>query len=136
VRQVLTNEKYIGNNVYNRTSFKLKKKHVRNAPDMWVRSDEAFDAIVPSEAFFIARGILQERCRRLSNDEMLAQVRDLANRDCLLHQAEGCGKKSMSPETAIKIAVSRLPWTTLASRDPAFLELVVNHPLRPDGTTG
>jgi len=28
VRQVLTNEKYIGNNVYNRHSFKLKKKHV------------------------------------------------------------------------------------------------------------
>ncbi len=26
VHQVLTNEKYIGNNVYNRTSFKLKKK--------------------------------------------------------------------------------------------------------------
>lgn len=28
VRQVLSNEKYIGNNVYNRHSFKLKKKHV------------------------------------------------------------------------------------------------------------
>jgi DNA invertase Pin-like site-specific DNA recombinase len=37
VHQVLTNEKYIGNNVFNRTSFKLKKKHVWNAPDMWVR---------------------------------------------------------------------------------------------------
>ena len=30
VHQVLTNEKYIGNNVYNRRSFKLKKK--RNCP--------------------------------------------------------------------------------------------------------
>jgi hypothetical protein len=28
VHQVLTNEKYIGNNVYHRTSFKLKLKHV------------------------------------------------------------------------------------------------------------
>ena len=28
VREVLTNEKYVGNNVYNRHSFKLKKKHV------------------------------------------------------------------------------------------------------------
>ena len=30
VREVLTNEKYIGNNVYNRRSFKLKKKRVVN----------------------------------------------------------------------------------------------------------
>ncbi|MFX6334872.1 recombinase family protein, partial [Acinetobacter baumannii] len=27
VHEVLTNEKYIGNNLYNRTSFKLKKVH-------------------------------------------------------------------------------------------------------------
>ena len=37
VRQILTNEKYIGNNVYNRVSFKLKKRRVRNGPDMLVR---------------------------------------------------------------------------------------------------
>ena len=53
VHQVLTNEKYVGNNVYNRTSFKLKKKHVRNPPDMWVRADGAFEAIVDPEAFYI-----------------------------------------------------------------------------------
>ena len=35
VRTVLTNEKYIGNNVYNRHSFKLKKLHVDNPPEMW-----------------------------------------------------------------------------------------------------
>jgi hypothetical protein len=35
VHQVLINEKYIGNNVWNRGSFKLKKKRVRNSPDMW-----------------------------------------------------------------------------------------------------
>ena len=33
MHQVLTNEKYIGNNVYNRVSFKLKKKRVINPPD-------------------------------------------------------------------------------------------------------
>ena len=32
VHQILTNEKYIGNNVYNRRSFKLKKKRVQNPP--------------------------------------------------------------------------------------------------------
>jgi len=42
VRTVLTNEKYIGNNVFNRSSFKLKKLHVENPPDMWIRKECAF----------------------------------------------------------------------------------------------
>ncbi len=46
MREVLTNEKYIGNNVYNRRSFKLKKKRVVNTPDMWVRRESAFDPII------------------------------------------------------------------------------------------
>ena len=46
VHQILINEKYIGNNIWNRTSFKLKKKHVRNDPETWLRSDGAFEAIV------------------------------------------------------------------------------------------
>ena len=46
VHQLLTNEKYIGNNIYNRTSFKLKKKRVTNPPEMWVRADHAFAPIV------------------------------------------------------------------------------------------
>lgn len=33
VHEVLTNEKYVGDNVFNRTSFKLKKQHVVNTPD-------------------------------------------------------------------------------------------------------
>ncbi|MBM4069893.1 MAG: recombinase family protein [Planctomycetes bacterium] len=78
VHQVLTNEKYIGNNVYNRTSFKLKKKHVRNSPDMWVRSDGVFTPIVAPEDFFMARGIIQERARRLSDEDMLARLKQLA----------------------------------------------------------
>jgi DNA invertase Pin-like site-specific DNA recombinase len=77
VNQLLTNEKYIGNNVYNRTSFKLKKKHVGNPPDMWVRSDRAFEPVVPPEDFFVARGIIRERTRRVSSDDMLDHLRRL-----------------------------------------------------------
>jgi DNA invertase Pin-like site-specific DNA recombinase len=77
VHQVLTNEKYIGNNVYNRTSFKLKKKHVRNSPDMWVRAERVFEPIVSPEVFFVVQGIMQERLRRLSNEDMLARLRRL-----------------------------------------------------------
>src|ERR1035438_8062362 len=71
VHQVLTNEKYIGNNVYNRVSFKLKKKRVITPPEMWIRAAGAFESIIPSEQFYTAQGMIRERSRRYTNDEML-----------------------------------------------------------------
>jgi len=80
VHGILTNEKYIGNNVFNRRSFKLKKRRVVNDPDMWVRSDGVFDAIVESRYFYTAQGIIQERSRKLSNEEMLSKLQALRER--------------------------------------------------------
>jgi len=80
VHQVLTNEKYIGHNVYNRVSFKLKLKRERNPPEKWVRRDNAFAAIVEERDFYTAQGIILERHRRFSNDEMLARLRELLHR--------------------------------------------------------
>ncbi len=77
VHQVLTNEKYIGNNVFNRVSFKLKKKRVINPPDMWVRRDAAFQSIIDAKLFYVARGMILERSRRLSDDELLARLKGL-----------------------------------------------------------
>ena len=77
VRQVLTNEKYIGNNVYNRKSFKLKQKRVINPPDMWIRAEGAFEGIVDPATFYLAQGIIQERNRRFTNDEMIDLLRKL-----------------------------------------------------------
>jgi DNA invertase Pin-like site-specific DNA recombinase len=77
IRQVLTNEKYIGNNVYNRSSFKLKVKRVKNSPEMWIRSDGAFEAIVDTQLFYQAQGIMLERCRRYSDEEMLDRLKGL-----------------------------------------------------------
>jgi len=74
VHQILTNEKYVGNNVYNRISFKLKKKRVVNAPETWVRADGAFSPIVDSVMFGRVQGIIQERYRRFSDDEMLGKL--------------------------------------------------------------
>ena len=79
VRQILTNEKYIGNNVYNRTSFKLKRKHLRNDPEQWIRKNKAFEPLVSDEIFYIARGIIQERNRRFSDEELIAKLRELAS---------------------------------------------------------
>ncbi len=74
VHQVLTNEKYIGNNVYNRASFKLKAKRVVNTPDMWVRGDGAFEAIVERDFFEAAQRIIQERSRRFTDEELLSRL--------------------------------------------------------------
>jgi DNA invertase Pin-like site-specific DNA recombinase len=77
VHQVLINEKYIGNNVWNRGSFKLKKKRVRNSPDMWIRAEGAFQPVVDRSLFEAAQGIIQERSHRLSNGEMLEALQRL-----------------------------------------------------------
>ena len=80
VRQVLTNEKYIGNNVYNRRSFKLKKKHVKNPPEMWIRKEGAYDGIISLDTFMQAQELLAERSRRLSDEELLAHLKQLYER--------------------------------------------------------
>jgi len=77
VNEVLTNEKYIGNNVYNRVSFKLKKTRVVNTPDMWIKKEGAFESIVQSELFYTAQGILRERSRRYTDEELIERLRNL-----------------------------------------------------------
>lgn len=77
VREVLSNEKYVGNNVYNRISFKLKKHRITNQPDMWIKKEGAFEAIVSPEAFYIAQGILRARAHRFSNEELIEKLRNL-----------------------------------------------------------
>ena len=77
ILQVLSNEKYIGNNVFNRTSFKLKQEHVRNPPEKWVRKDGAFEAIVDSRDFGTVQGILLERSRKFTDQEMLEKLKVL-----------------------------------------------------------
>lgn len=77
VQEVLTNEKYIRNNTYNRTSFKLKKDRTMNPPELWIRKDGAFDPIVPPEMFYTVQGIMRERARRYTDEELIERLRDL-----------------------------------------------------------
>ncbi len=77
VRQVLSNEKYLGNNVFNRCSFKLKQRRVENPREMWIRKDGAFPGLVEADLFYKAQGIMLERSRRFSDDELLDRLRTL-----------------------------------------------------------
>jgi len=80
IHQILTNEKYIGNNVYNRSSFKLKIEHVRNPPDQWVRCDGAFKGIVPTTIFMQVQAIIAARSRHLDDGQMLEILRQTLKR--------------------------------------------------------
>jgi hypothetical protein len=80
VHEVLTNPKYAGGNVYNRRSFKLKRKRVKNPPEMWIRRDNAFSPLVTAEEFSEALRIIQSRCAHLSNEELLERLKQLLAR--------------------------------------------------------
>ena len=84
VHEVLTNEKYVGDNVFNRTSFKLKKQHVVNTPDMWIRKEGAFEAVVDRAVFYTAQGIIRARFRRYTNEELLDRLKSLYQQRGLL----------------------------------------------------
>lgn len=77
VHEVLTNEKYIGNNIYNRISFKLKKTRVVNTPDMWIKKEGAFEPIVQPDLFYTAQGIIMARARRYNDEELIERLRSL-----------------------------------------------------------
>ena len=71
VHQLLINGKYVGDNVWNRQSFKLKKKRVRNDPEIWIRSPSSFEAIVERDLFDAAQALIGARSFRLSDAEMI-----------------------------------------------------------------
>jgi DNA invertase Pin-like site-specific DNA recombinase len=77
VHEVLTNEKYVGNNVYHRTSFKLKRKHVQNARDRWIRAENAFEGIIDIKTFQAVQAIILARSQRLTDEEMLDRLREV-----------------------------------------------------------
>lgn len=84
VHQILINEKYVGDNVWNRISFKLKKKRIRNSPDMWIRAEGTFPAIVERDLFAAAQAIIRARSARFSVEAMLDALRALFQTQGLL----------------------------------------------------
>lgn len=77
VHQILINEKYIGNNVWNRRSFKLKEERIKNPKEEWIRADDVFEPVISKELFNKAQAIIVARSYRLTNDEMLDKLRVL-----------------------------------------------------------
>jgi Site-specific recombinases, DNA invertase Pin homologs len=77
IHQILTSEKYIGNNVYNKTSFKLKREHIKNPEEQWIRFDNAYKPIISIDKFNLAKEIIRTRSAFISEDELLEKLKSL-----------------------------------------------------------
>ncbi len=64
VVSILRNEIYAGTMVYNRTTQRLKSPRTRVPPEEWIRTEDAFPALVPRSVFQQAAGILEEHEER------------------------------------------------------------------------
>ena len=84
IHEILTNEKYIGNNLYNRTSTKLQTSRVVNDPAEWVRCNNAYQPVVDAELFATVQAIINERDHRYSDEELLQRLRDLLQQHGML----------------------------------------------------
>ena len=101
VRSLLTNEKYIGNNVYNRFSTRLGQRRRRNAPEQIIRRDGAFAPIVDRSVFAAAQRRFAQRLQRQSNGELLSQLTELRHRSGRLSGRLIDATPDMPPQSVI-----------------------------------
>lgn len=77
VKNILTNEKYCGTLVFNRSTQRLKSSRRPNDPDKWVRFHNVFDALVTRERFDQANAERRRRRKQWTDDEMLDGLRQI-----------------------------------------------------------
>lgn len=95
IHQLLINEKYVGDNVWNRVSAKLKQRPTRNHPSNWVRAAAAFEPVIQRSLFDEARQIIEQRSQRLTDQELLEALAPLLQKHgylsgLIIDEAENC----------------------------------------------
>ena len=80
VHSILTNPKYIGTNLFNRKSFKLHSKGVKNPVAAWIYREGAFPAVIPLAQHAKAQKVVLARGFHLSDEQMLEGLRGLLKR--------------------------------------------------------
>jgi DNA invertase Pin-like site-specific DNA recombinase len=125
VKRVLISEKYVGDSVWGRQSFKLQIARQHNAPDTWARFDGAFEGIVSRDLFEKAQKVKAARAKRITDEQVIARLRAihrergiitarLIRKDCILGVA-AVRKRFGSLVTAYDLAGFR------PTRDLAFI---------------
>lgn len=77
IKTILTNEKYCGTLIFNRSTQRLRTPRRPIEQSSWLKTPNAFDAIVNLDRFEQARVERARRRRIWSNDEMLDGLRDI-----------------------------------------------------------
>jgi hypothetical protein len=77
VKSILTNEKYCGTLVFNRSTQRLKSSRRPNDSEKWIRYHNVFDAIVTRQRFDEANEERRRRRKRWTDDEMLDGLREI-----------------------------------------------------------
>lgn len=77
VRSMLRNEKYIGNNLFNRSTEKLSTPRVPNPVAQWVRVDGVFEPIIDATLFHAAAKRMAANPRLTPEPFMLSRLREL-----------------------------------------------------------
>jgi DNA invertase Pin-like site-specific DNA recombinase len=81
IDDILRNENFIGNTVYNRESNTLREKKVRNPPNLWIRTKGSIAPAVDRGVFLSAQRRLTPRWLHLTNDELLLRLKSLLEKE-------------------------------------------------------
>jgi DNA invertase Pin-like site-specific DNA recombinase len=81
VDYILSDERYIGNIVYNRESRPLRERKIKNPPDLWIRTEAAIAPAVDEEIFLQARKRLTLRWQHLDDDQLLSRLKSLLEKE-------------------------------------------------------
>lgn len=77
VKRVLISEKYVGDSVWGRSSFKLQTARRQNSRETWARFDGAFEGIVSRSTFERAQKVRTARAAKITNDQVVARLRTI-----------------------------------------------------------
>jgi Recombinase len=109
IHQILTNEKYIGNNIFHRVSYKLKQRRIVNNPETWVRANGVFPSIVDRALFDRARAIIGQRGNHYSDEHLLSLLRAVLEEEgslsgLIIDEREDMPSSSLYPRFKIHTA--------------------------------
>jgi DNA invertase Pin-like site-specific DNA recombinase len=128
VHQILINPKYIGVNLFNRRSFKLREKRVLNPPEMWIKRTQAFRQIVSTEDFRRVQAIIGSRYLCWNDKQMLDGLRNLLKTSgrlsALLIDADGsmpCSSAYARRFGGLARAYARVGWQS--GHNLSFIEI-------------
>lgn len=72
---ILTNEKYSGYRVYNRTSTKLKTSPIANHPSAWLKEQTPFKSLIDLKSHARAKEIIRIKKQKLAKDQLREKLR-------------------------------------------------------------